>query len=709
MAVVVRGRPRSVARPLPADPAQATGVSTTAAPVSIDVVPAAASVGTGPSDVVTVTATVKGAGNVSIAGAPIAFSADSGTLTSAAGVTDATGQAVVTLSAGSNKANRVIKVTATSGSVTGSADVAVVSASPAVVDVVASANRVGTGGAPVTITAVVKNASNVALAGIPVQFSADTGNLSSPSTVTDVNGAASVAFAAGSNKANRTATISVLAGNVTGTLAMPVDGTTLSVTGPETLKIGDPAQRTELSIKAVDSSGSPIAGLSVGIKGMLANVPANASVRTDSNGTAQYSYPTTAAGQDVVTISSAGASTTIKINVSGQDFAITAPTAGATIAVDPAGAAGRTVSVRYLVNGQPPGAGLPAYKVRFTSTVGGILPASATSAGVDLVSGVASATAASRFAGPGTVQATVFDPAAPNVAVAQASVSVQFVATVPNSLVLQVSPSAIAPNAAGSSAQQAEARATVLDATGNPVAGVVVNFSRVSDPSGGNLLQASATTDANGIARVQYVSGAQSTQTDGVVLQATVAANGNVIGQARLTVNQSALFIALGQGNDITNVNPTTYRKQWTAYVTDSTGAPVPNVTLSVSALPTKYGKGTFAYASVPGGASGWFSTTYLPSAASPDGTQDQSVLLDQGSSIFCPSEDALLSSGRHAQQRRARSGRGCQRLRQARAGQCDQRQWRWRCDDAEDRFHRLCADQPRVRRVLRLLGRRWR
>ena len=649
------------------------GTTVTATPVSIDVVTSSATLGTGPSDVVTITATVKAAGNVSIAGAPITFSADSGSLTSVAAVTDAAGQAVATLSTGSNKTDRTIKVTATSGSVNGSANVAVVSASPAAVDVVASANRVGTGGAPATITAVVKNASNVALAGFPVQFSADTGNLSAPSTVTDANGAATVTFAAGSNRSNRNATISVLAGNTTGTLALPVDGTTLSVSGPETLKIADSGQQREISIKAADSSGSPIAGLSVSLRGVLSNISSNTTVTTDSNGTARYAYPTTVAGSDVVTASGAGATTTFRINVSGQDFAITSPAAGTTINVDPAGAAGRLISVRYLVNGQVPGSGLPSYRVRFTSTVGSILPSSAASTGVDLVAGVASVVASSRFAGPATIQATVFDPAAPNVAVAQASLSVQFVATVPSSLVLQVSPSAIAPNAAGATAQQAEARASVLDATGNPVSGVVVNFSRVSDPSGGNLSQASATTDSNGIARVQYVSGAQSTQTDGVVLQATVAANGNVLGQARLTVNQSALFIALGQGNEISNVNPTTYRKQWTAYVTDSTGAPVPNVTLTVSALPTKYGKGTFIFVA----GAGWVSNTHLPTAAFPDGTQDPTLLLNSGNRIFCPSEDTLLVSPGTRNNGVLDLGEDVNGSGQARAGQRDQRQWR--------------------------------
>lgn len=610
--------------------------TSTAKAASVDVTSSSAVIGTGPAELVTVTATVRDAGNVSIAAAPVTFSTDSGSLIAAAARTDAAGQATATLSVGANQASRTIRVTASSGSASGSVTVEVVSATPASIDVVASAGRVGTGAAPVTISAIVKSASNVALSGVPIQFSANTGILASASTVTGSNGAATATFSAGSDKSNRTATVTVAAGVVSGKLVIPIEGTSIAVTGPETLKIGDSNQQSDLSIKVTDSTGQPVGSVPLSIAGTLSNVPASTQVSTDSNGTARFSYPARIAGADVVTVSGAGSSTTTRVTVSGQDFAFTSPAVGATIAVDPAGVSGQTVAVRYLVNGQPPGAGLPAYKVRFTSTAGNILPASAVGSGIDLVSGSASVVVASRFAGPATLQATVFDPALPNTAVAQATVSVQFVATVPNSLVLQVSPSAIGPNPAGSTNQQAEARATVLDAAGNPVSGVAVNFSRVNDLSGGNLLQASATTDANGVARVQYVSGAQSTSTNGVVLRASVATNSNVVSDATLTVNQSALFIALGQGNTISNVNQTTYRKQWTAYVTDSTGAAVPNVTLTISALPTKYGKGSFEK-----GVDEWTTNTYLPTAASPDGTQDPDVLLS-GQRIFCPSEDSI-------------------------------------------------------------------
>ena len=136
----------------------------TPAATSVDVLASAVQLGSSSGDEITVTAVVKGPGNVGLAGAPVAFSADSGNLTSAATVTDATGSATATLSAGSDKTNRKITVTATSGTASGSIVVPVVAttASPTAaataIDVLASAVQLGSGGDQVTISAIVKGA-----------------------------------------------------------------------------------------------------------------------------------------------------------------------------------------------------------------------------------------------------------------------------------------------------------------------------------------------------------------------------------------------------------------------------------------------------------------------------------------------------------------------------------------------------------------------
>jgi hypothetical protein len=178
---------------------------------------------------------------------------------------------------------------------------------------------------------------------------------------------------------------------------------------------------------------------------------------------------------------------------------------------------------------------------------------------------------------------------------AEATLPIQFVAETPNTLVLQVNPTAIAPNASGS-VHQAEVLATVTDANANPVKGVTVNFNRTADPSGGNLSSASQVTDSSGQASVQYVAGGLTTASNGVKLKASVASATSVFGNATLTVNQSALFIALGTGNTISNLDDQTYQKNWVVYVTDSNGIAVPNVDLTIKVLPLAYGKGSLTF-----------------------------------------------------------------------------------------------------------------
>ena len=222
---------------------QVVGTTATAsAATSIDVLASAAQLGSS-GDEITISAVVKGTGNVSLPGVPVSFSVDSGTLTSAASVTDATGVATAKLSAGSNRNNRTITVTAVSGNVNGSTTVPVVGStstttSATSIDLLSSAVQLGSGGDQVTVSAIVKGAGNVSLGGIPVSFSADSGILTSPSTVTNASGVATVTLSAGANKSNRDIRVSVLSGGVNASIVVPVAGTVLSYAGITTIPLG---------------------------------------------------------------------------------------------------------------------------------------------------------------------------------------------------------------------------------------------------------------------------------------------------------------------------------------------------------------------------------------------------------------------------------------------------------------------------------------
>ena len=99
---------------------------------------------------------------------------------------------------------------------------------------------------------------------------------------------------------------------------------------------------------------------------------------------------------------------------------------------------------------------------------------------------------------------------------------------------------------------------------------------------------------------MEYIAGQQSTANNGVQITATVLpVNGDigVISQsANLTVNGNSLFITISYGNTMENLNPTTYRKPFSVYVTDSTGLAVPNQTITLSVIPTRYYKGVMQW-----------------------------------------------------------------------------------------------------------------
>jgi Bacterial Ig-like domain (group 1) len=484
------------------------------------------------------------------------------------------------------------------------------------VDVIASAVQIGSGGDQVTVSAIVKGTGNVALANAPVTFSTDSGTLTSSATVTDKSGVATATLSAGANKSNRNITVSASSGGASGQIVIPVVGTVLTYAGVTTVALGKTAS---VGVKAVDSKGAVISGLAVAATSSLNNGLSASSITTDSQGTATLTYTATSAGSDNLKFDAAGATVTATIQISAEAFSFTSPNAGTKIPVGTSS----PVTLQYLSNGTP----VVGATILFAVTAGNITPSGVTGA-----NGQVTVTVTSTTASPATVQAT-YTNAATGVS-AQATLPIEFVAQAPAKLVLQTTPTAVGPNPGGATAQQARILATVTDAAGNPVGGIAVNFNRISDPSGGNLSLASATTDSSGQASVQFIAGPNTTASNGVVLRATVAADSAVFGDATLTVSQSALFIALGTGNVISNIDPQTYKKDWVVYVTDANGVAVPNITLTIKVLPVFYRKGTLVF--VQGG--GWTYANNVVTCANED--DGAGVTSNAYNGILDPGED---------------------------------------------------------------------
>jgi hypothetical protein len=220
-------------------------------------------------------------------------------------------------------------------------------------------------------------------------------------------------------------------------------------------------------------------------------------------------------------------------------------------------------------------------------------------------------TISSTVPGPATITATGTSPD-PAIAPVTNQRTIQFVAIVPATLTLQANPSSIPVNVPPATSSQSTITATVRDAVQNPVANVDVAFEIIQDVSGGSLSSGTAKTNFSGQASVVYTAGTSSTQENGVIIRATVT--GIPPQTVNLTVSRREVFITLGTGNTVVELNPTTYALPYNVLVNDIVGGAVSGATVTLDTVPAKYRKGQYF----------WNGTVWVPVVA-----------------VSCPNEDA--------------------------------------------------------------------
>jgi hypothetical protein len=441
------------------------------------------------------------------------------------------------------------------------------------IDLSASASLLATAGGTLTITAVVKSAANSAIAGQAIAFSATSGALQGAVVLTDANGSATVTLSPGTDRSDRVITVTAASSGATGVINIPVTGSTLTLAGNSSLLVSSGVN--SYTLRALDSAGAGISGATLAVRSALGNAVTPATVVTDATGSATVSYTPTIAGSDSLLAAGLGMTATLAVSVSSQDFVFVAPGSNASLPTN----AGQTVTVRL----RSAGVGVAGRTVNFNSTRGTVSPVSA----VTDANGQASTTVTSTSSGPGTLTATIANTAT-------ATQSVQFVATTVASVVLQANPNAIPPNTAGSTTNRIALVATVRDSSGNAVANASVGFSAV-DPSGGSISPGTKVTDANGQASVTFFPGSLSTPTNGVLATATEVSSG-ISGTTTLTVSGRSVFITINVGNTITNLDPNTYAKPFSVFVTDANGAALVSQPIVLSVIATQYRKGRLAY-----------------------------------------------------------------------------------------------------------------
>lgn len=475
-------------------------------------------------------------------------------------------------------------------------------AKPAAIDVISSKGSLLSAGSEAEITAFVKNSGNVGIAGQAVTFTASSGVIRGASEVTDAAGVAKATLIPGGDKSNRPIVVKVSAGAApSGQVTVQVTGTSISVAGPSSLQASTASKpvTATYTLRVVDSASNPIDDASLSISSKLGNTLSVTSTTTDSNGTATVIYSPIKSGSDVLSVAGMGEVKNVEIGVTAIDFTVLSPVPNVLVPIGTE----KIVTVQYQLNGT----GQAGQSVSFRTTRGTIAPVLPNS----LPPGQYSAKLSSTTAGQATVTAQI-------VGVGSVTLPVEFVATMPADITLQSNPGAIAPNTTGTS-NQSTISAVVRDAAGNPVKDRQISFSLEKDLSNGTLSSGSAITNSSGQASVQFISGPTSTPSDGVVVTAKDVLTG-VTGTTKLTVSAKSLFITIGFGNEIANIDETTYSKAFSVYITDANGVAVGNQTVTLSVIPTVYGKGSLVWSNP--------------------------VWVKEDTSIWCPNEDALLGVG---------------------------------------------------------------
>jgi hypothetical protein len=570
--------------------------TTTATPGSLTVTTSAASIPADGSSTATITVLAKDANNAALANVAVTLSASAGTLSGASGATtSAAGTITATLAAGGVAAGQTITITATSGSVTGKATVSVVSTQQTLTLLTSSPQMPSNNSAPVTITAILQNANNQLLPGVPVSFQASSGAIATvattagaaaspvvPAGTTDVNGAAQATLSTPGNLQNRNITVTVTAGTATATLQIQVVGTKLAISGPTSLVQG--AQGT-YSVSLLDSGGNGISGQTVTLASASGNTLTPATVTTAATtGSATFSLTAINSGSDTITATWMGIGVTQTVAVSNQNFAFTAPVPAVAPAAPPQIDVGQSQNI--TISWSSGGVGANGTVEFITSR--GTLSATSVPVTGGAIQGT-TVTITSATAGQAIIEATALNSS--NVVEATAQVVVDFIATTPNSISVQASPSTVAVQG------QSTLTATVVDPSGNPVQNVTVDFS-LQDSTGGTLSAPAAVTTADGVATVTYTASTTSSTANGVKVTASIPNSSVPAGTTTLTVGGQAVFLSLGTGTAISAYSTTQYILPYTVLAVDAAGNGVGNVTVTFSVQSVSYSMGQLTYVS---------------------------------------------------------------------------------------------------------------
>ena len=449
----------------------------------------------------TLTATVTDAGNP-VAGEVVNFGATLGSLNPASGtaLTNASGQAVITLTAGVTVGAGVATATLDNGA---TANVGFETAGDEIID---AGKTLGlsisttdiTEAGPATITVVVSD-GNGPVVGEVVNFSTTLGVFSpaSGTALTDGTGSATVVLTAGSVEGAGLVTATLTSGELD-TIGFTTAGDASDVAGKSvSISISDTAVSASNPVTLtaiVTDAGNPVAGEVVNFGATLGSLnPASGTALTNASGQAVITLTagvTVGAGVATATLDN-GATANVGFETAGDEIINAGKTLALSISTtDITEASPATVTV-VVSDGNGPVVG---EVVNFSSTLGVFSPASGTA----LTDGTGSATVvltAGSVEGAGLVTATLTSGELDTIGFNTAGDASQVEG---KSVSISISDPAV-------SASNPVVLTAIVTEAGNPVAGEVVNFSAtlgLLNPASGTAL-----TDINGVATIALNAG----------------------------------------------------------------------------------------------------------------------------------------------------------------------------------------------------------
>lgn len=443
---------------------------------------------------------------------------------------------------------------------------------------VSSRQLASDGSDPVIISAVVKDAKNNILKDVDVQFAVDNGGTIEPdegnatvalgtdggSAVTGGSAVKTAKLKPGYRRDNRTLQVTVTAGSQERTIDIEVTGTTVKLSGPESVALNSNGTYTVI---LTDSAGEPMPHEVVSVTSEQGNAitPKSANgFATDQDGRLAFDLTAGSSGVDTITVDALGASASQEISISGDNFTLSSANSEIKVNTD------ETVSMIWTRNGSP-----QANKVIQLTATRGSVPSSVTTD----ANGRASFVLSSVTAG-GTVVTAVDSQSGLNATMVR-----EFVAIAPKYLTAQPVQNNISPEG------HTNLVVTVRDAAYNPVKNQKVRFNIVYDTVNGSLSSATAVTDSLGRASVVYTAGNASSARDGVEIRASLLNSPDIADTIKLSVGDRAVQIVLGHDENMTE-DDIYYKKTFGVIVTDSAGNPVANKSVNFMLMPTEYYKG---------------------------------------------------------------------------------------------------------------------